>query len=469
MRFIFSYLFFKKMGFRQNYRNETRAIVEDTHAKFITGSIFRHVVVMSLTASIGLIALFLVDLIDFYFISLLGQKELAAAIGYAGTILFFTSSVSIGFSITMGALVSKNLGAKKPEEAKNFAGVIAFLIFVVGSILTLGIYFSAPYLLSLLGAESQTLDFAVSYLRIIIVGMPFLALGMGLNGILRAKGEAKHSMFVLLIGSFVNGILDPICIFGLGLGLEGAAYATLVSRFALLLAAVFFVYKNQFFRGAVFSLSHSKQYLMPIFLIAIPAVLTNLATPIGNAYIVSKVGEFGDSAVAGLSMVMRISPVAFAVIFALSGAIGPIIGQNLGAKNIDRIQQTIWESIKFSAGYIFFISLVLFFLQDPIIHIFHLTGEARELSLIFFQFLSWLFIFQAFVFIANAVFNNIGHAKNSTIINFLKATVFTMPFAYFGGQYYGASGVLIGQSIGFSIIGILAIYWCFKTVKKLQM
>lgn len=118
------------MTFINRYKNQAQASVEDTHAKFVTGSIMRHVITMSLTASLGLVALFMVDLIDFYFISLLGQNNLAAAVGYSGTLLFFTTSMSISLSIAMGALVSKSLGAKNIKEAQNYGIYISAFILV---------------------------------------------------------------------------------------------------------------------------------------------------------------------------------------------------------------------------------------------------------------------------------------------------------------------------------------------------
>ncbi len=458
------------MWFRQNYRNETKAIVEETHAKFTNWPIIKHVIVMSLTASIWLIALFLVDLVDFYFISLLWEKELAAAIWYAGSILFFTSSISIGLSITMWALVSKNLWAKKLKEAQNFWVVIAFLIFIVWIIISLWVWIFAAHLLSSLWASWTTLDFAIMYLRIIIIWTPIIALGMWLNAILRAKAEARNAMITLLAWSIINGILDPILIFWFDLWLKWAAFATLISRFFILWVVIFFLHKNKFFKWITLKcFKKFKKYLKPIIIIALPAILTNLATPIWNAYVIAKIADFWDSAVAGFSMISRISPVAFAVIFALSWAIWPIIWQNLWAKNICRIRQTIWESIKFSFVYIFFISIVLFLSKWIIIDIFNLTWEAKNLSLIFLNFLSWLFIFQALVFIANAVFNNIWFAKNSTIINFLKATVFTIPFVYFWAKFYWESWVLIWQSVWFILIWIIAIIWCFYKVNKLKL
>ncbi|MCH2188577.1 MATE family efflux transporter [Candidatus Gracilibacteria bacterium] len=438
-------------------------------AKFITGSIMRHVIVMSLTSSVGLIALFIVDLLDFYFISLLGESSLAAAVGYAGTLLFFITSVSIGLSIAMGALVSKNLGAGKHETAQEYGVYVLLFILIVSVPLSMLMFIFAEFAMSLLGVSGDTLEMAKDYFRIVVLGAPLMSLAMGLSAILRSLGEAKNAMMVLLVASIVNGVLDPIFIFVLGWGLDGAAGATLASRVAMILAALYYIYKNRFFVGVtqVCQLQHLG-YLGPIIAIALPAIATNLATPIGNAYVTRVIAEFGDSAVAGMSMIGRLSPVAFAVIFALSGAIGPIIGQNLGAERCDRVRQTVRDSMLFSTLYILGVSLFLLVLRNPIVDLFGLTGDGRDIGILFLTILSWLFIFQAMVFISNAVFNNIGKAKQSTVVNVLKATVFTMPFVYFGAEYFGSLGVFYGQALGSVFIGIIALWWCIQSISKVD-
>lgn len=458
------------MVFINKYKQQAEGIVESTHAKFVQGSIMKHVITMSITASIGLIALFFVDLIDFYFISLLWEKNLAAAVGYAGTVLFFTTSIGIGLMIAMWALVSKNIGAWNKKVAQRYAIYVLIMTLFLSIPLVGWVYFWAPGLLELLWAKGETLDLAVSYLRIVILWMPLMLAAMSLSAILRSLGEAKQAMYTTLSASIVNGVLDPIFIFTFAWWLEGAALATLASRFAMIGVTYYYVvHKNKFFEKLWgVSLQEFFEKLGAIMLIAFPAILTNLATPLWNAYVTKSIANFGDSAVAGMSMIGRISPVAFAVIFALSGAVWPIIGQNLGAKKYDRIRETVWSSMIFSWIYILGASFILLLWRDMIVEAFSLTGEARELGLLFMTFLTWLFIFQAMGFVANAVFNNIWQAKNSTIINFLKASIFTVPFVYYGAQYWQASGVIIGQNIGGIFIWIIALIWCLRSVKALE-
>ncbi|MEM1400516.1 MAG: MATE family efflux transporter, partial [Pseudomonadota bacterium] len=157
-------------------------------AKFLTGAPMRHVVVMTSTASVGLMAIFAVDLVDMYFLSLLGEIELAAAVGFGGTVLFFTTSVCIGVAISMAALVSRRIGAGDKDGAKH----AVTNVFVFGFVLTVPIavlvWFTIPWMLGVLGADGRTAELAEAYLRIITPSMPFLAIGMACGGALRGIG-----------------------------------------------------------------------------------------------------------------------------------------------------------------------------------------------------------------------------------------------------------------------------------------
>ncbi len=178
-------------------------------AKFLKGNLFGHVTVMSLTASLGLMAVFLVDFVDMVFISMLGKAELAAAIGYAGTILFFTTSFGIGLAIAAGALVARALGADEIQEAKaRTTHSLAYgLLF---SILFAALVWSQlEGLVALLGASGEVAALSVDFMRIIVPSMPFLVLGMMGSAVLRAHGDARRAMWVTILGGLVNAVLDP--------------------------------------------------------------------------------------------------------------------------------------------------------------------------------------------------------------------------------------------------------------------
>jgi len=427
----------------------------DAQAKFVSGSLLRHVIVMSLTSALGITAVFLVDFVDMIFIAMLGKAELAAAVGYAGSILFFTTSFSIGMAIAVGALVARSLGAGKEEEARarSTHGLIYGVGF--GTAFAAFVWINVPLFVSWIGATGETAALAQGYLRIIVPSLPFLVVGMMGGGILRARGDARRAMMATIYGGGVNAVLDPILIFGLGLDLTGAALASVAARVVIGLTAVVPILRHHggFPRPRVLGMLKD---FAPLVGIGFPAILTQLATPVGQAIVTRSMAQYGLEAVAGMAIVGRLMPVSFAVIFALSGAVGPILGQNFGAQKFDRVRAGFNAALIFAAAVVVVISVALFALRGPIADLFSATGITRDLVFLFCGPLALLFFFNGVLFISNAAFNNLGHPFYSTGMNWGRNTLAMVPLVWLGAVLFGAPGVLIGQALAGVVFGVVA-------------
>ncbi len=429
-------------------------------AKFIEGSILRHILVMSSTAAMGISAVFVVDLIDMFFLSFLNDVRIVSGVGFATTISFFTISIGIGLSIALGALMSRAVGEHDWDKAKRIlinSSVVTALVALLMACIVLSL---VPSLLSLIGANGKTASYAASYLYILVPSMPIICLNMSLSGALRAVGDAKLSMYSTLVGAVVNFVLDPLLIFVLDMGIEGAAIASVAARVAAFAVSVYGVfYKHQLWSS--FSPLSLRQDFRAIATIAVPAMLTNVATPFGNAFVTKAIADFGDSYVAGFAIIGRITPVAFGMIFALSGAIGPIVGQNYGAGLLVRLRETLTRSLQFCVAYVVAISALLLLLQDYLIGMFDMEGDAASLIQFFCTWLAVFFSFNGALFVANACFNNLGKPRFSMYFNIGKATLGTIPFVIVGANWGGAYGVLFGQALGsvlFATLGVLSAY-----------
>ena len=163
----------------------------------------------------------------------------------------------------------------------------------------------------------------------------------------------------------------------------------------------------------------------------------------------------------------RLMPVALGVIFALSGAIGPIIGQNFGAGRMDRVRRAFLDGLIFTAAVTGIVTALLFAFRTPIADLFGATGLTRELVFLFCGPLSLLFFFNGAIFVANAACNNLGAAFQSTLINWGRNTIGTVPFALWMGSFWGASGVLIGQAVGGVVFGLLAVWLALRRIDHL--
>lgn len=436
-------------------------------AKFVTGSTMRHVVTMTATGSIGLVAIFIVDALNLFYISLLGQQELAAAIGYAGTLLFFSTSVGIGLSIAATALTSRALGRGERAEAREIAGAsLAYMLILMVATVALAYPFIGS-LVRLIGAEGRTAELATEFMQIVLPSLPVLGVGMCMGALLRAVGDAKRAMYVTLGAGAMTAMLDPIFIFGLDMGIHGAAIATVISRFALVGIGLHGLIRIHNLIAMPSSTVILREF-RPFLAIGLPALMTQVATPVGNTYVTVTMAQHGDAAVAGWAVVGRLIPVAFGALFALSGAVGPILGQNYGARRFDRLVSTMRDSLIFILCYTLVTWAILALFRNQIADLFGATGEARDVILFFCLFVAGSFVFNGMLFVANAAFNNLGFALYSTVFNWSRSTLGVIPFVWAGSQLYDAAGALAGYGLGAVVFGLAAIVVSFRVIAKME-
>ena len=434
---------------------------------FTQGNLMRHVAVMTATGSIGLIAIFAVDVLSLFWVSRLGVDAYKAAVGYASQLSFILMSVNIGFTIAISATVSRALGAGDRTRARRLAASGLIITFAASTVLSILMWiFRDAALDNLMHAKGEAAAVASGYLAIIIPANIPMALGMSLSGVLRATGDARRAMYVTLAGGVVTAFTDPFCIFGLGLGVYGAAWATVISRLVFLGVGYYGAVgvHNLVARPALAPVRHD---LAPIMGIGLPSIMANLATPVAAVYVTRVMSDFGQAVIAGGAIVDRVTPLAFGVIFALTGSIGPIIGQNFGAKLMDRVKRAITDSFILAVGYAFFAWFVLAIGASAIAGMFDASGDSAAFVLLYCRFgaAAWLFI--TCLFVANTVFNNLGFPLMAMIFNWGRATLGTIPFVTLGAKFYGVTGAVLGLVVGSAIFGLIAVAVAYGLVGRL--
>jgi Na+-driven multidrug efflux pump len=189
---------------------------------------------------------------------------------------------------------------------------------------------------------------------------------------------------------------------------------------------------------------------------------------VSNAIVTMTIARFSDAAVAGWAVIGRITPVAFGAIFALSSSIGPIIGQNLGARAFDRVREALVEGLR-TAGY--FTAGAWLFLASAapvLVTTFNAKGEAADLILFYCRWMAPLFVFFGLLFVSNAACNTLGKPHYATLLNWGRATLGTLPFTALGAYLGGAKGVLIGFMAGGIAFGVLAVAVVYRLLRDLE-
>jgi putative MATE family efflux protein len=434
---------------------------------FVTGSTLRHVAVMTGTGSVGLMAIFLVDFLSLLYVSWLGRPEATAGVGYATIVLFFAISFNIGLMIGITALMARHLGAGRREDARRIGGSTITFAVIIGAAVSLLLLPALPVILGLLGAKGEAFDIALRFLWVVLPSNILMTLGMAYSAALRAVGDANRAMYVTLAGGLATAALDPLLIFGLGLGVDGAAIAVVLSR--MIFAAVGWhgaVKVHDLVRRP--ELAALRQDGLPLLRIAGPAILTNIATPLASAFIASIMSRFGDKAMAALAIIDRLTPVAFGALFAMSGAVGPILAQNWGAGRFDRMRRALTDSIVLAAAYVLAMWIILYVGRGVIAEAFHATGVAADILNWFVMISGPMWLALGALFVANASFNNLGFPLLATGFNWGRATIGAVPMAWLGAQIDGPRGLLIGVAMGAAVFGAGAIIMAYRVIARLE-
>ncbi|MBF9231788.1 MATE family efflux transporter [Microvirga alba] len=435
--------------------------------RFVVGSTMRHVLVMTGTGTAGLIAIFIVDLISLLYISWLKDPSMTAGVGLATVMMFFTISINVGLMIPIGALVSRALGARRREDARRLATSGCILMAIIATLVSLIILPLLPQILHMLGATEKTYLVARSFLWISLPTNVLMAFGMAFSTVLRAAGDAKRSMYATLSVAAVTIVVDPILIFGLGLKSDGAALTINLARLAYLYIGYRYVTRHHDLLARP-NLRSIVADARPFFAIAVPAILTNIAAPVSSAFFTSIMSRFGDGAIAASAIIDRVTPVAFGGLFALAGAIGPVLGQNWGARRYDRMNQVLKDSLTFTIVYVGCVWALLYLVRVPLTLAFNAPDLTADLVQFFCQLSGPIWFFIGLVFVANASFNNLGFPLFSTFFNWGRATLGMIPFAYYGAQVGGPKGALLGIGVGSVAFGIAAIITAFWTIRRLE-
>ncbi|ABG31685.1 multidrug transporter MATE [Roseobacter denitrificans] len=426
-----------------------------------------HVVRMTATGAFGITFVFLVDAANLVWIAQLGDPRLVAAIGFAFAIQFFSVSSGVGLMIASTAMVSRSIGEGNREKARMQAGAAIVTAALIQAVVATLVILLRHDLLALAGATGETAAMAARYLLITMPSLVVMAIGLIASGVLRADGFGAKAMYTTLLSGTLLMVIDPVLILGFGWGLDGTAIGLWLFRAALMgLGLYFAVWQNKLIARPDLA---AVRCVLPLYLaIAVPAIATQMATPVGNYLLTMVMAPFGDDAVAAWAVVGRLTVVVFGGIFALSGAIGGIFGQNFGAGNYARLRSTYRDALVFCLIYTLTMWCALFWATPYVSAVFGLTGQGAEVLHAFTLIGVGGFVFAGPLFVANAAFNSLGRPSRSTLLNWSKEAVLGWPAAAALALSFGASGVIYGQAFASMLVGTLAGVWGWRFVGGLH-
>lgn len=427
----------------------------EAQGRFLSGPTMGHVVRMTLTGAAGITFVFVVDAANLFWLSQLGEPILMAAIGYAFAIQFFTVSIGVGLMIATTALVSRSIGRGERALARE-QGTAGVLLTMLVQAVTAGLVILFRHeLLASAGAEGAALDLAARYVALSMPSLVIMAIGLCGSAVLRADGLARQAMMVTMGGGLIMLGLDPFLIYVLELGLDGAALSIWIFRIIMASLAIWF----GGFRNPLLARPDPRLLLRHgpgLLRVALPAIVTQMATPFGNFLLTGLIAVYGDTAVAAWAVINRLTVVAFGGLFSLAGAIGGIFGQNFGARQFARLRQTYRDAALFCVLYAGGVWLILWALTGQIAAGFGLTGEAAQVLAAFTGIGALSFTLGGLLFVSNAAFNTLGRPVWASVQSWLRECLFLWPAAIWLSGLHAAQGVIYAQALVGVIMGVIA-------------
>jgi putative MATE family efflux protein len=400
----------------------------------------------SLPAMVGMIINALYNIVDRIYIGnapALGANGLAA-LTIAFPIMLIVLAVGVLFGIGGATLFSIRLGQNKVGDAKDALGTSFFLIIVVGLLISgLGLLFLEDILL-IFGASQVILPYAKDYMGIIFYGTTFQMIALAMNNFIRADGRPKMAMMTMLIGAGINIVLDPIFIFGLDMGIAGAAYATIIAQTVSALWVVsYFIQGKSNIKVKIKDIKPHPAIILTIITLGLPGFSLQLAASVLNAFINRSLYMYGgDIAVSGMGIINSIQTFMILPIIGLNQGIQPIISYNFGAKQYDRVRETVKLGITYATMIVTVGYVITRFVPGVLVGIFN-----REEALMSFGIMairSWFLLLPlvGFQIIASNFFQAIGRAKTAMFLTLTRQVFILLPAVLIFPQYFGLQGLL---------------------------
>ena len=427
------------------------------------GSISKQLIQLTLPTIGGILAIVAFNLADTYYVGQLGTEQLAA-MSFTFPIVMTLGSLAMGLGIGASSIIARAIGQGDRSRVQRFTtnsltlGIAAVALLSSIGLLTIDPLFQA------LGAEADVLPYIREYMQIWYFGMVFLVIPMVGNSAIRASGNTLTPSLIMICSAGLNILLDPLLIFGLwGLpewGLIGAAWATVISRAATLIASLLVLkFKEDMLSAHFPDLAETLQCWRDILYIGLPAAGTNMITPISIGIITSLLAVHGSIAVAGFGVASRVESLAMLVLMALSASISPFVGQNWGAEKYGRVNRALQQSYLFCIGWGVLMAILLVPSTSLIVPLFNSNREVIAIASTYLWIVPISYGAAGIIQVANSAFNALGRPIPAVIITVLRMFVLYIPLAYLGSRWFGTTGIFVAATIANLAIGIAAYFW----------
>lgn len=408
------------------------------------------------------------NMADTYFVSQLGTSA-SAATGIVFSLMAIIQAIAFAIGIGSGSTISRRLGEQNKEEADilGSSGFVTSLVFGF-ILLVFGNIFIEP-LMIILGSTETILPYSISYAKYILFAAPFMATSFILNNILRAEGKANLAMVGISIGGIINIILDPIFIFSFKLGISGAAIATATSQFiSFIILFSFYLRRKTIVQFSIKKISRNINTYFIILKNGMPSFFRQGLASIATLALNFNAGNYGDSAVAAMSIVGRICMLIFCVVIGYGQGYQPVVGYNYGAKNYHRVKESFLFTLKVGTSIMTVLAIIGFILSPKIMSWFISDLEVIKIGTNALRYQCLVMPLMTLGVLSNMTFQAVGKPLHATFLTSCRQGIFFLPLIIILPKLFSLKGVEITQPISDILTFIISIPFIYNFLKKLD-
>ncbi len=436
---------------------------------FANAPVKKAVLSNAIPAMVAMLMVLIYNLADTFFIGLTRDDMQVAAVSLATPVFLLFMSVGTIFGIGGTSAISRALGEGKKEYAKKVSSFCMWSCVVVGIIMSaLFLIFMDP-ILGIIGASAETWDLTKTYLTIVCYSGPFVLISNCFSNIIRAEGQSGKAMMGQVLGNLTNIVLDPIMILTLGWNISGAAIATVIGNVVGAVYYILYYARGKSSLGvSLKNFTVKDNVASGVLSIGIPAALGSLLMSVSNILMNVEMAQYGDMAVAGVGVAMKVTMITGMICIGLGQGIQPLLGFCVGAINWNRYKAVLRYSLKFAFILSAVLTVLCYIFTNQIVGVFLTGDEALSYGISFTRiYLCTSVLFGVYYVIVNALQAS-GAAKESLIANISRQGLIYIPFMFILGAIFHETGLIWAQPVADVISFILTIVLYYRRSKKLH-
>ncbi len=409
------------------------------------------------------------NMADTFFVGMLKSDAATGAVGVVFSMMAIIQAIGFFFGHGSGNYISRQLGKKNYEEASAMAATGFFSAFCAGILVcVLGQVFLEE-LAYLLGSTDTILPYTKQYLSVILLGAPWMTASLVLNNQLRYQGSAMYSMVGIVTGAVINIGLDPLLMFVFDMGVAGAAWATIISQFVSFCLLLVGCTRGSNIRIDLRKIRLRWFYYKMIIQCGLPSLARQALASIATICLNQAANPFGDSAIAAMSVVQRITMFGSSAMIGFGQGFQPVCGFSFGAKLYDRVKQGFWFCVKGAFGFLVVLSIAGYIFAPQLISLFRDSPEVIACGTSALRFQCLTFPLQSWIVMSNMMEQSIGRTVPATFLAAARQGIFFVPMVWLLSSLFGLQGIQMTQAVSDVLTTVCALplqFYVLKTMDK---